>query len=76
MKNGQGCYTVSEKAVKYTGIWQNNIMHGFCEIDYGTYRYIGYMDNGKLSGKGKIAFDNGYVMNGYYRNTVEVIWIV
>ncbi|MES1903138.1 MAG: hypothetical protein MHPSP_003464, partial [Paramarteilia canceri] len=66
MKNDQGTYFFADRGLKYIGMWNNDVMHGFGEIIYGNYRYIGYINNGKLDGRGKIIFNNGYTMDGYY----------
>lgn len=71
MKNGQGTYTFAASEISYSGMWNNDVMHGFGEINYGKYCYVGYMNNGKLDGRGKMVFNNGYLMNGYYKTTAN-----
>merc|ERR1711973_582936 len=66
-KNGEGSYFVSSTAAMYKGTWNNDIIHGFVEIDYGVCKYIGYMNNGKVDGQGKMVFKNGYILNGHYK---------
>ena len=75
LRNGRGIVKLADNTVYYSGMWKNDVEHGFGIRIIDESNYIGHWENGQIKGKGKYIFEVA-TFNGMWENETSGYGII
>lgn len=71
VQSGVGKYTYASNGAYYDGEWENGLQHGYGIYHSSAFEYIGFWNEGWMTGKGKITFPNHDFYEGDFVENVK-----